>query len=208
MKKIIVFGSTGTIGQHLVSQALTAGHQVTAFLRNRHKMSLQHERLSLVVGDVLDQASVQEAIAGHDAVMCALGAGRKGTIRSQGTLNIIQAMQVQGIDRLICETTLGAGDSVGNLNFFWKHVMFGWFIKEAYEDHQLQEQYIKKSQLDWTIVRPGAFTNGVLTKRYRHGFSSTDRTIKLKVSRADVAHFMLQQIGSSQYLRQTPGLSY
>lgn len=208
MKKIIVFGSTGSIGLQIVSQALEAGHQVTAFTRKKENLSMQHDHLRIVEGDVLNLESVAQAIKGQDVVFCALGAGRKGIVRSQGTKHIIQGMNKHGVDRLICQTTLGAGDSAANLNFFWKHIMFGWFLKKAYLDHQDQETEILNSQTEWTIVRPAAFTDGPLTKTYQHGFSAYDKDLSLKISRPDVAHFMLQQVDNSAYLRKTPGLSY
>lgn len=207
MKKIIVFGSTGTIGQHLVNQALESGYDVTAFARNKAKITQQHDRLKVVEGDVLKLESVVEAIKGQEIVFCALGAGRKGVVRSEGTLNIIKAMEKCGVDRLICQTTLGAGDSEPHLNFFWRRIMFGWFLKEAFKDHQIQEKHIQNSKLNWTIVRPAAFTNGEMTGQYKHGFS-TEEKIKIKISRADVAQFMIRQIGNLSYLRKTPGLSY
>jgi putative NADH-flavin reductase len=161
-------------------------------------------------GDVLHLEEVSKAITGQDVVCVVLGAGknRKSNIRSLGTKNIITAMKEQGISRLICQTTLGAGDSMGNLNFIWKHIMFGWYLKDVFLDHELQEQYVKESGLDWTIIRPGAFTNGAHTGTYRHGFDPNDRTLSLKISRADVADFILRQLGNDNYLHQTPGLSY
>ncbi len=211
MKKIIVFGSTGTIGIHLIEQSLEEGHKVTAFCRNADKLSEYHSpQLNIYKGDVFNPTSVQEAIKGHDIVIVALGSGksRKSVVRSEGTKNIIEAMKQCGVQRLICQTTLGAGDSKGNLNFFWKYIMFGWFLKQVFEDHELQETYVKNSGLDWTIVRPGAFEDGKKTTAYKHGFAVNDKTLKLKISRADVADFILKQITSSEYLFKTPGLSY
>ena len=86
--------------------------------------------------------------------------------------------------------------------------MFGLLLRKAYRDHELQEQYIQQSRLDWTIVRPAAFTDGMATGNYRHGFPATDKTLKLKISRADVALFMLMQLTTDMYLHETPGLSY
>ena len=91
------------------------------------------------------------------------GKNRNSIVRSEGTKNIITAMQVSGVKRLICQSTLGAGDSTGNLNFFWKNIMFGWFLKQVFLDHELQEEYVRKSELDWTIVRPAAFMDGEKT---------------------------------------------
>ncbi|MBL4669387.1 MAG: NAD(P)H-binding protein [Flavobacteriales bacterium] len=108
----------------------------------------------------------------------------------------------------MCQSTLGAGDSNNNLNFFWKRIMFGWFLKQVFLDHELQEKHVRNSTLDWTIVRPAAFTDGKKTENYLHGFNPNDKSTKLKISRADVAHFILKQVADKKYLHQTPGLSY
>ena len=208
MKKIIIFGATGTIGTLLVAQALKNGYQVTAFTRKKENVNQTHQHLKSIEGDVLDLISVEKAIHNQDVVLCCLGAGRKGIVRSKGTENIIKAMQNIGLKRFICQTSLGVGDSVANLNFFWKYIMFGWFLKEAHKDHELQEDHIFKSALDWTLIRPAAFTNGKLTKNYNHGFKPTNKNLALKISRSDVAHFMLQQIDNEKYIHQTPGVSY
>ncbi len=206
--KVLTFGATGSIGRELVGRALEEGHKVTAFVRDQAKLEIVHPQLRVYQGDVLDAASVQEAMEDQEAVFCALGAGRKGNVRSGGTRNIIRAMEKTGIKRLICQTSLGVGDSRGNLTFFWKHIMFGILLRPAYEDHVIQEDHIVRSRLDWTIVRPAAFTDGDRTGKYRHGFLGTDRTTALKISRADVADFMLRELKDSRYCHQTPGLSY
>ena len=206
--KVAIFGSTGSIGHHIVEQALEQEHTVTAFARNPAKLEIEHANLTVVQGDALDSASVEKAVNGQDAVLCALGAGAKGAIRTEGTRNIVQAMERAGINRLICLSTLGVGDSRDSLNFFWKHIMFGLLLRGAYADHVSQEDSVKESRLDWTLVRPGAFTDGDRTGEYRHGFPSADKTIKAKVSRADVADFMLKQLTDRTYLHETPGLSY
>ncbi|RUR79183.1 NAD(P)-dependent oxidoreductase [Chlorogloeopsis fritschii PCC 9212] len=206
--KILIFGSTGSIGRQLVKQALEQGYTVTAFARDPAKLDIKHANLKIAQGDVMDFISVEKAVQGQDAVLCAIGAGRNGTIRSEGTRHIIRAMEKAGVRRLICQTTLGVGNSWGNLNFFWKYIMFGFLLRQAYADHVKQENYIKQSHLDWTIVRPGAFIDGNRTNNYRHGFPGTDKTTKLKISRTDVADFMLKQLTDDLYLHKTPGLSY
>ncbi len=206
--KLIIFGSTGSIGHELVRQALEQGHTVAAFARDPSKLDIQHTNLQVTRGDAMDLASVEKAVQDQEVVLCSLGGGRKGTIRSEGTRNIISAMEKAGVRRLICQTTLGVGDSQGNLNFFWKYIMFGFFLRPMFADHILQENYVKQSHLDWIIVRPGAFTDGNRTGEYQHGFPDTDQTTKLKISRADVADFMLKQLTDDTYLHKTPGLSY
>jgi hypothetical protein len=143
-------------------------------------------------------------------VVCVLGSGKKltGTVRSKGTRHIIRAMEETGVRRLICQSTLGAGDSWGSLNFYWKYIMFGLVLRNVFADHEKQENYVRHSQLDWTIVRPGAFLDGERTGKYRHGFPGTDKTSKLQISRADVADFILKQLADDLYLHQTPSLSY
>ncbi len=86
--------------------------------------------------------------------------------------------------------------------------MFGMLLCEAFKDHVAQEDLVAKSCLDWTIVRPGAFTDGDRTGTYRHGFPGSDKSTALKISRADVADFMLRQLTDSTYSHRTPGLSY
>ena len=206
--KLLIFGATGSIGRHVVKQALEQGHTVTAFTRDAAKVDIKHDNLQVAEGDVLDAAAVEKVVPGHDVVLCALGAGRKGGVRAPGTRNIIGAMDKAGVRRLVCESTLGVGDSRGNLNALWKYVMFGLLLRPAYADHVDQERHVTESRLDWTIVRPGAFTDGPHTGEYQHGFPGTDKTTMLKISRADVADFMLRQLTDETYLHKTPALSY
>jgi len=206
--KLVVFGSTGSIGRELLKQALEQGHTVTAFARDPAKFDIKHTNLQVIQGDAMDLASVEKAVQNQEVVLCSLGAGRKDTVRSEGTRNIISAMEKVGVRRFICQSTLGVGDSRGNLNIFWKYIMFGLLLRPMYADHVSQENYVRQSRLDWTIVRPGAFTDGERTGQYRHGFPGTDKTTKLKISRADVADFMLKQLIDDTYLHKTPGLSY
>lgn len=205
--KIIVFGATGTVGKLVVQQALEQGHEVTAFTRDTAKVERRHERLTVVGGDVTEVGSVSGAVAGQDAVIVALGGGRKGGVRAPGTKAVVEAMDAVGVRRLIVQSTLGAGDSRGNLNFFWKRIMFGMLLREAYADHQEQERIVMDSDADWTIVRPGAFTDGPRTGNYRDGFGSDDKS-SMKIARADVADFVLAQLSDQRYLRRTPALSY
>lgn len=206
--KVVVFGATGSIGKELVKQALEQGHQVTAFVRNPAKLSLSNPRLQLAQGDILDYEAVEKAVKGQNTVLCAIGDGANGVIRFKGTSNIVQAMTATHSRRLVCQTTLGVGDSWELLTFFWKRVMFGLLLRKAFQDHILQERCIKQSQLDWIIVRPAAFTDGSRTGNYQYGFTATQKGLELKISRADVADFMLKQLSDNSYLHQTPGLSY
>jgi uncharacterized protein YbjT (DUF2867 family) len=206
--QVLVFGATGSVGRLVVSQALEQGHEVTAFTRSLERVPTAHPRLTMAIGDVLQPSAVAPALQGHSAVICCLGAGTQGGVRAPGTANIVAAMQHTGVRRLVCQSTLGIGESRGNLNFFWKHLMFGGLLRAVHRDHDLQEQYVRRSGLDWIIARPAAFTDGPRTGAYRHGFAPDDRSTRLKIARADVADFLLKQLTDDQYLHQAPGLSY
>lgn len=207
---VVIFGSTGSVGRPLVREALAQGHQVTAFARRPEKLGLEDagSALTVVQGDVTDADAVERAVAGHDAVICVLGAGRKGRVRAAGTRNIVRAMERTGVKRLVCQSTLGVGESSANLNFFWKHLMFGMLLKGAFADHVEQEEVVRESGLDWVIVRPGAFTDGAATGEYRHGFGPDEPGLALKISRADLVGFLLEQLENDVYIGKTPGVSY
>ena len=207
--KLIIFGATGTVGKHLVYQALAQGHKVTAFARKPSALNLEHANLSLYAGDVFKPAQVENAIAGHDAVLITLGSAKlSGQVRSVGTGNIIDAMINTGVNRLICQSTLGVDESRNNLNFVWKYLMFGMLLRNVMKDHIIQENLVKQSGLDWTIVRPSAFVDEKPRGNLKHGFPTSDRKLSLKISRREVAQFMLKQVEDLTYLHNTPGLSY
>ncbi|WP_375418108.1 NAD(P)-dependent oxidoreductase [uncultured Hymenobacter sp.] len=207
---LLVFGATGGTGRQLVEQALTQGHTVTAFARTPAKLALQHANLRVVPGDVLDAAAVQTALAGQEAVLSALGApaGHKTPVRSEGTRHILHAMQQAGVRRFVCLTTLGMGDSREALPFSYKYLIVPLFLRSAFADSELQEAYIQQSLVEWTIARPATLTNGPRTGNYQHGFPATQQGLKIKISRADVADFMLRQLHDSTYLRRAASLSY
>lgn len=118
--KVIVFGASGTVGRLAVENLLKAGHTVTAFARLPKNLNMSDSKLRLAAGDVMKLLDVTEAVAGHEAVIVTLGAGmsRNSKIRSQGTMNVIKAMQTHGVRRLIAQSTLGARDSWPTLNFW------------------------------------------------------------------------------------------
>lgn len=207
--KVILFGATGTVGRLAVEDLLKAGHSVTAFARSPWKLNLSDPKLRLVAGDAMQLSDVSDAVAGHEAVVVALGAGmsRKSRVRSQGTLNVIKAMQTHGVRRLIAQSTLGARDSWPTLNFWWKRVMFGALLAPVFRDHELQEHVVEASGLDWTIVRPGAFTDRATARRVIEDVPNTARGLDLKIARSELARFLTRQLSDTQYLGRAVGLS-
>ncbi len=205
---VLVVGATGTVGSLAVRQMLEAGHTVTAFARKPEALGMEDPNLRLASGDVLDPEQVTTVMAGHDVVVVTLGsASLSSTIRSEGTLNVIRAMHATGVKRLICQSTLGARDSWSNLNFFWKRIMFGGLLRVVFRDHELQERLVEASGLDWTIVRPGAFTNGPATGDFREDFPPSERGLRLKIARQDIADFLTRQLVETQYLGRAVAIS-
>ncbi len=208
--KLLIFGATGGTGRELLKQALDQGHHLVAFVRDPTKIAeFRSPNLRVIRGDVLDSAATESTVAGQEAVFSTIGTGaRRSTLREDGTRNIVMAMEKAGVRRLICQSSLGVGNSHANLPFFTKYIIVSVFLRHAFADHERQEAIVKKSALDWTIVRPPHLNDGSRTGVYRHGFPITDRQIKGKISRADVADFMLKQLTDDTYLHQTPGVSY
>jgi putative NADH-flavin reductase len=206
---ILIVGATRGIGRQLLEQALVSGHNVTALVRHPRRLALQHERLRMVKGDILDSDSVARAMAGQDAVCCTIGIKVPWppvTVFSEGTRNLLQAMKKTGVRRLICVTGIGAGDSRGHGGFLYDYLFRPLLFRTVYADKDRQEALIKASDVDWTIVRPGFLTNGPITKNYRMLTDMTGVTAG-RISRADVAHFFLQELESRQYLGKTPLLT-
>lgn len=206
--KIAIFGSTGGTGKQLVRQALELGYEVTAFARTPTKLDeFNSEKLKIVQGDVFNFAEVENAIVGQDAVLSALGNPtlKVDNTTSEGTRNIVKAMQENGIKRFVCETSLGVGDSREQAGFFFSKIIIPTLLKNAIADKEIQEQIIRDSNLDWIIVRPGGLKNAPKVSKYRHGL---DKSINGSIARADVAEFMLKQLTSDEYLRKTPAICY
>ena len=208
--KLIIFGSTGSTGRQVVTQALEQGYDVTAFARSPEKLDQKHEKLQVIKGNVLDFASVERAIQGQDVVLCTLGLPPmdKSNLRANGTKNIIRAMEKTGIKRFICQSSDGVGDSRETLPLLMKYLIVPFMLRRAFADHEIQENYIKESQLDWIIVRPVALTDGEHTGSYQHGYTADNKTVTFKISRADTADFMLKQLADNNYLHKTPSISY
>lgn len=208
--KLVIFGSTGKIGKHLIAQSLDQGHEVTAFVRNPDKVEMNHKSLKLIQGDVLNVAQVKAAIEGQDAVLCALGMPifNREKLREKGTKNILAAMKEIGVKRLVCLSVHGVGDSHSMLPLHYRLIIMPLLFRWVIADHKAQEKLIKNSGLDWVITRAVNFTDAPYTGDYHHGFSALNKPATLKISQPDLADFMLKQVANNQYLHQTPSIAY
>lgn len=209
--KLLIIGATGGTGRELIKQALEAGHQLTALVRNPDRLKIAHPNLHIVKGNVLDYAKVEEAVTGQDAVLSALGHKRfiiYTTILSEGTGNIIRAMEKQQVNRFICITTLGINDSRFKLGLYYTLFLIPVIVFFYFMDKAKQEKLIRNSNLNWTIVRPGQLTNGKFTGKYKHGENLGNYILTKMISRANVAHFMLSQLTDPSYLKKAVGVVY
>jgi putative NADH-flavin reductase len=209
--RVLIVGATGGTGRELVKQALELGHKVTAFVRKPEKLKLEHPNLRIVQGNVLNYESVEAAVRDQNAVLSALGHKRflwPTRILSRGTENIMRAMRVCQAPRFVCESSLGVCDAVGRLGVPPTLLFVPLLLPFYFWDRMRQEELIRKDiALDWVIVRPPILTNGPKLGKYRHGPKVGNYLIPKRISRADVADFMLQQVNDDTYLRQSPGIS-
>ena len=201
--RVLIIGASGGTGRQLVQQALDLGHQVTAFVRKPARLKIEHPNLKVVQGNVLDYASVEAAMPGQSAVICALGHKRwfyPTRILSEGTRNILRAMKARNVPRFICETSLGIGNAAGRGGFFNTFFVIPFILPFYFWDKVRQEEIIAESDRDWVIVRPGHLTNGAARGQYRHDLKPGDFVLGARISRADVADFMLKQMTDDDYL--------
>lgn len=209
--RLLIVGATGGTGRQLVGQALELGYAVTALVRNPSKLQLEHPQLKIIQGDVLDYPSVEAAVQGQEGVISALGHKQffyPTRILSEGTRNILRAMETHAVPRLVCETALGIGDSAGRMGLYYTFFVIPFILPFYFWDKTRQERLIAASKVEWIIVRPGVLTNGDKRGAYRHGphVGSFVRTVR--ISRADVADFLLNQMTDDMYVRSAPGVCW
>ena len=207
--KLVVFGASGGTGQEIVKQALDQGHEVTAFVRDPKKLTIKDSKLHIIEGDVLkDQPAITSAIAGRDAIICALGVAN--SLKSAGLIAgslaaIVPAAKKHEVRRLILISAFGVGESARNAPLV-PRLMYRLLLGDIYRDKNAGEDIVKASGLNWTIIHPVMLTTGPKTETYRRGGRLELHGIP-KVSRADVAHFVLAQLMDKTFLRKTAVIS-
>lgn len=202
--KIVVFGASGRTGLLTVYQALEKGHHVTAFARKASSVTIQHKNLQIIQGDILEFEKVKEALQGQDTVISTLGVeGRKyTTVLSEGTANIIRAMNELNVKRFICMSSAGIlGDDSG---FWFGKIILPLFLKQVFEDKKRQMKLLQESNLEWVIIRPVGLTQAPKTGKYKiYDAKPGSATIP----RADVADFMLKLLTDKKYDKRMPAIS-
>lgn len=207
--RLAIFGATGRTGQHLLKQALAAGHQVTILVRDPSKVAVQDANLRVLAGNVQDAAAVEQAVSGAEAVISVLGpVHNKPTYEiSAGTANIIAAMKNQNVRRLVVSAGAGVEDPNDAPRLFHRFIslLVKLFSRYVYEDMKGVVAQVRAADLDWTIVRVPQLTDEPPTGRIRVGY--VGKGVGSRISRADVADFMLRQIADKTYLHKAPAIS-
>jgi len=199
--KIIVIGAGGRTGGAVVEQAVAAGHEVTAFVHKANEYNVTNVRV--VEGDAADSAAMDAAVLGQDAVIDTIGGKtpyKKTTLESSAASTIITAMQRNGVRRLVVSSMLGVGESKANASIFLR-LLVATFLRGANKDKAAMESAVKSSGLDWVILRPAILTDDSATGNVRVFDTETGGKAH-KITRTDLASFMIARISGSKYLRQ------
>ena len=212
MSTVLIVGASRGIGYETTRLALREGHSVRALARSVSTIRLHDPKLEKLEGDALDQLTIERALAGVDAVIQTLGASPNpklifsGTrLFSEATRILVDAMEADAVKRLICVTGLGAGNSRGHGGLLYDAAV-SLFLGRIYADKDAQEWIIRRSRLDWTIVRPTILIDGPRTGAYRVLVDARDWRSGF-VSRADVADFLVKQIDDASFFHKTPVLT-
>jgi putative NADH-flavin reductase len=212
MSAVLVIGASRGVGLETVNLALKGGHSVRAMARSANAIRLRDPKLEKLDGDALDQHTIERALAGVDAVIQTLGVSPTpemifgGTrLFSAATRILVNAMEASAVKRLICVTGFGAGDSRGRGGLFYNAALC-LILGRIYADKDAQEWIIRRSGLDWTIVRPTILTTGSRTGSYRVLVDPSNWRSGF-ISRADVADFLVKQVNDASLVHKMPALA-
>ncbi|HXH45387.1 MAG TPA: SDR family oxidoreductase [Bradyrhizobium sp.] len=207
---ILVLGATGGTGRLIVNEALARGYNVTALVRSAEKAG-DLEGARLVTGDAREADLLRDALKGQEAVVSALGTPaspfREVTLLSAATRALVDAMKSEQVARLVAITGIGAGDSAGHGGFLFDKLIHPLLLRHVYEDKNRQEAIVRASGLDWVLVRPAILND----KAGRGGVRALEDLSRFHggtVSREDVARFVLDQLGSDQWLGRSPLIAW
>jgi putative NADH-flavin reductase len=209
-RRVAIFGGTGPTGRRLLAECLSAGHEVTALVRDPGALGERHERLRVLQGDALDAGAVERAVVRQDAVLSALGMRslfRRSEVCEAGARHLLRAMEKHGVSRAILLSALGVGESRrAGAGWFFNTFIRTTLLRRPYDDKERMEREVRRSGLDWTLVRAPRLTHGPARGDYR---ASDDPGFRgSAISRADVAAFMAAQLGDERFIRRAVGVAY
>ncbi|MEW6085183.1 MAG: SDR family oxidoreductase [Chloroflexota bacterium] len=201
--KVIVFGASSGTGKQLIAHALRLGYEVTAFVRDASKLEPAQAGVKVAIGDALNPSDVEAAVKGHDAVLSALGPkGKPAVMAAESTKNIIAAMEMHKVKRLVVVTVAGIPVPQDRRGFNLVSALIKLLLKDVFTDRENQLAVLEASKVDWVAVRVPRLTDDPPTGSVHAFFGNPSPT--MKISRADLADFMLKQLTDDQWLRQAP----
>ncbi len=199
--KVLVFGAAGKTGRAVVEQAVAAGHRVTAFVQKADEYKDSNVRI--VEGDATKGADVDAAVRGQDAVIDTIGGKtpyKETSLESSAASAIIASMQQNGVRRLVVTSMIGEGESEANATI-WERLLVSTMMRGTDKDKAAMESTVEASSLDWIILRPAILSDDP-AKGNARVFSAETGEKAHKITRADLAVFMVTQLTSDKYLRQ------
>jgi putative NADH-flavin reductase len=204
--KLTIFGATSATGKLIVQKALAMGYQVTAFVREESRLGMEHEKLKVNCGDALNGLHVESAVRGSDAVLSTLGPkGKPAVMAAEATKNIISAMEKHGVQRLVVVSVAGIALSQDKRGFDPIGALIKILLKEVFTDRENQIALLETSKVNWVAVRVPRLTDGPATGSVNAFYGKPSPS--MKVTRTDLADFMLKQLTDDSWSRQAPILS-
>ncbi len=203
--KLLILGSTGGTGQQLVLRSLEQDYEVTALARDPSKITIKHPKLTVVKGNVLDKILLAQIVEGKDAIISSLGVGKSlksGNLIANTASLLIPVMIEKNVSRLVFLSAFGVGETFSQANFIQK-LIFRLPLRNLYADKAKADEQIQNSKLDWTLVYPVLLTNKPRTPNYKAGERLPMKGMP-KISRADVADFMVRQLTDNSYIKKSP----
>lgn len=206
--KLLILGATGPTGGHLVDQALQAGDKVTALVRNPAALGELADRIDVIQGDATVRGDVAAAVPGHDAIISALGAGRKvvSDVYPRAARVLIDVARESGVSRLVWLSSHGVGATLKG-STIGQQMVYRTMLRSIYREKEIADSLMRGSGLDWTIVFPVRLTNGPGTGVFRSS-DQLPMTGWPTISRADVATFMLDTVRGTEWVKRSAVISY
>jgi len=207
---LFIAGASGRTGRILTELALDRGHSVTAFVRRTSRTLPPHDRLTVVVGDVFEPSTFAFKLAGQDAVVSLLAPRprRSGRVYVEGTRALADSAAAAGVRRFVVVSAEGAGADPRSLPVRYRLVLRIPVVARLYPDiARMESELAVRSDLEWTVVAPPILTNGAPTGRYR---VSTEPVVPggLRLSRADLASFLLDTVERGSHVRERVAVAH
>ena len=204
--KIAIFGASSASGKLLVEKALAKGYEVTAFVRDKNKLAITNPKLNVICGDALNPVQVEEAVKRSAAVLSTLGPkGKPAVMAAESTRHIVAAMEKHGVKRLVVVSVAGIPVPQDKRGRNLISSLIKLLLKDVFVDRENQLAVLESSKVEWVAVRVSRLTDGPATGCVKAFFGNPSPS--LKVTRSDLADFMLEQLTSDTWLNQAPILS-